>query len=168
MWPGEDDRVVVYNLLPNYFSDNLPAARNLYHLPSNNDRTNHRHMAKLMDNGVRVMNNADCHKFAIQVDVVHVYEPNEIDVKVQNKQLIVSGKHELVQVDEHNGFVSNCTFTRHIALPEDVDEKQLTCNMSEHGVLTFEAPRLAVVGSKSRAIPITHVTADGNLEKKLG
>jgi len=136
-----------------------PTSRHYSLVPHNRNRLSSQlsEMARQMDSGMRVLNTAN--KFAIQMDVAQ-YKPDEIDVKVQNNQLLVSGKHEEMQDGEH-GFISR-SFTRRYALPQDVDEQQLKCNLNERGVLTFEAPRLqAAENLNSRAIPITHIGPDG-------
>ena len=119
-------------------------------------------MQHAMNDGVRVVYDKD--KFAVQMDVSQ-YAPEEVDVKVHDEDkkdgapayLVISGKHEERQ-DEH-GFVSR-SFTRRYAIPDDVDAKALQCNLSNHGVLSLQAPRKAIEGpsTSSRAIPITHVS----------
>jgi len=151
--------------LPNFFDDNWPARH--YHLVPNYHRRMSQQMtdmARQMDQGVHVIN--DGQKFAVEMDVAQ-YRPDEIDVKVENDQVIVSAKHEEVYDNEH-GFVKR-SFTRRYSLPTDVDDKQLACNLSERGVLTLEAPRLhpqLMDSSNMRAIPIMHVPAHEHDKKE--
>jgi len=76
--------------------------------------------------------------FRVQLDVSH-FNPNEINVRVVGRDLIIDGKHEERQ-DDH-GFISR-SFTRRYELPEDVDEDNVTGQMSKDGkLLKLEAPK---------------------------
>jgi crystallin alpha A len=65
----------------------------------------------------------------------------------------ITGEHE-ERSDEH-GFVSR-KFTRRYAIPSDVDPSAITCDLSNNGLLTLHAPRMALTDTGSRAIPITY------------
>jgi len=178
LWPTHHHR---HQFDTPFFDDNgLDVSRRLWPslLPT---RLSHdmAEMARRMDDGVRVVN--DAKKFGVQMDVSQ-YRPEEIDVKVSNENdangqpayLIVSGKHE-EQQDEH-GHVSR-SFTRRYSLPTDVDAHQLACNLSDTGVLTLQAPRMQPALTGGRPIAITHVAnaprltgkenADDKVEIKL-
>ena len=134
------------------------------------DRLTHKfdEMAARINDGALVVNDAD--KFTVRMDVAQ-YAPEEIEVKVVEHDerdssspptLIVKGKHEEERAD-HQGHISR-SFTRRYSLPSDVDEKRLTCALSERGVLTVNAPRAQLPAladvSKVRAIPVEHVAAE--------
>ncbi|KAF3429018.1 hypothetical protein E2986_10398 [Frieseomelitta varia] len=80
---------------------------------------------------------ADKDKFQVVLDVQQ-FEPNEIDVKVVDKFVVVTAKHEEKR-DEH-GWVSR-QFTRKYLIPEQCDLDQVTSKLSSDGVLTISAPR---------------------------
>lgn len=80
---------------------------------------------------------ADKDKFQVVLDVQQ-FEPNEIDVKVSDKYVIVTAKHEEKR-DEH-GWVSR-QFTRKYLIPEQCDIDQVSSKLSSDGVLTITSPR---------------------------
>lgn len=80
---------------------------------------------------------ADKDKFQVVLDVQQ-FEPSEIDVKVVDKFVVVTAKHEEKR-DEH-GWVSR-QFTRKYLIPEQCDLDQVTSKLSSDGVLTISAPR---------------------------
>ncbi|CAL7948310.1 unnamed protein product [Xylocopa violacea] len=80
---------------------------------------------------------ADKDKFQVVLDVQQ-FKPEEINVKVVDKCVIVEGKHEEKQ-DEH-GWISR-QFTRKYLIPEQCDIDQVTSSISTDGVLSITAPR---------------------------
>lgn len=80
---------------------------------------------------------ADKDKFQVVLDVQQ-FEPNEIDVKVVDKFVIVTAKHEEKR-DEH-GWISR-QFVRKYLIPEQCDIDQVTSQLSADGVLSINAPR---------------------------
>ncbi|XP_029054767.1 protein lethal(2)essential for life-like [Osmia bicornis bicornis] len=80
---------------------------------------------------------ADKDKFQVVLDVQQ-FEPNEIDVKVVDKYVMVSAKHEEKR-DEH-GWISR-QFMRKYLIPEQCDVDQVQSKLSSDGVLTITAPR---------------------------
>lgn len=80
---------------------------------------------------------ADKDKFQVVLDVQQ-FEPNEIDVKVVDKYVVVSAKHEEKR-DEH-GWISR-QFLRKYLIPEQCDLDQVQSKLSSDGVLTITAPR---------------------------
>lgn len=70
---------------------------------------------------------------------VQWFQPNEVNVKVQDNMVIVEGKHEERQ-DKH-GFISR-HFTRKYVLPKEVDAAQLESTLSSDGILTVKAPQM--------------------------
>ncbi|KAG7206743.1 hypothetical protein KM043_000668 [Ampulex compressa] len=79
---------------------------------------------------------ADKDTFKVILDVQQ-FKPEEIDVKVADRYIIVEAKHEEKR-DEH-GFISR-QFVRKYLLPEQVDIEKVTSNISSDGVLTIAAP----------------------------
>ncbi|CAK9826432.1 Protein lethal(2)essential for life [Anthophora retusa] len=80
---------------------------------------------------------ADKDKFQVILDVQQ-FKPDEINVKVVDKCVIVEGKHEEKQ-DEH-GWISR-QFTRRYIIPEQCDIEQVTSTLSSDGMLSITAPR---------------------------
>ncbi|XP_017884165.1 protein lethal(2)essential for life-like [Ceratina calcarata] len=80
---------------------------------------------------------ADKDKFQVVLDVQQ-FKPDEINVKVVDKCVIVEGKHE-EKKDEH-GWISR-QFTRKYLIPEQCDIDQVTSTISSDGVLSITAPR---------------------------
>lgn len=75
--------------------------------------------------------------FQVQLDVQQ-FKPEEIDVKVVDKYVVVSGKHE-EKKDEH-GWISR-QFVRKYLIPEQCDVEQVKSSLSSDGVLSIMAPR---------------------------
>ncbi|XP_043259416.1 protein lethal(2)essential for life-like [Colletes gigas] len=80
---------------------------------------------------------ADKDKFQVVLDVQQ-FKPDEINVKVVDKCVIVEGKHEEKQ-DEH-GWISR-QFVRKYLIPEQCDMDQVASSLSSDGVLSITAPR---------------------------
>ncbi|XP_028160300.1 protein lethal(2)essential for life-like [Ostrinia furnacalis] len=105
---------------------------------------------------------SDDETFQVNVDVQH-FLPEEISVKVLNKQVIVEGKHE-DKLDDH-GYVSR-QFMRRYALPDGCLPDTVQSKLSSDGVLTITAPKvIAMPSTGERIIPITHT---GPVQKQLG
>lgn len=114
---------------------------------------------------------ADKDKFQVILDVQQ-FKPEEINVKVVNKCVVVEAKHEEKQ-DEH-GWVSR-QFVRKYLIPEQCDIDQVSSSLSSDGVLTILAPRKDKPETKNeRSIKIEHTgkpaiqekTAEKKEEKK--
>lgn len=88
------------------------------------------------DRGVSTVD-ADKDKFQVTLDVQQ-FTPEEIEVKVVDRHVIVHAKHEEKQ-DVH-GWISR-EFTRKYLIPEQCDIAEVTSKLSSDGVLTIAAPR---------------------------
>lgn len=96
---------------------------------------------------------ADKDKFQVVLDVQQ-FEPDDIDVKVVDKFVIVTAKHEEKR-DEH-GWISR-QFTRKYLIPEQCDLDQVASKLSSDGVLTIVVPRKDQPKVENeRVIKITH------------
>ncbi|OAD53798.1 Protein lethal(2)essential for life [Eufriesea mexicana] len=80
---------------------------------------------------------ADKDKFQVVLDVQQ-FKPNEIDVRVVDKFVVVTAKHEEKR-DEH-GWISR-QFSRRYLIPEQCDIDQAASKLSSDGVLTITVPR---------------------------
>ncbi|KAI5633566.1 hsp20/alpha crystallin family domain-containing protein [Phthorimaea operculella] len=72
-------------------------------------------------------------KLKITLDVQH-FLPNEISVKVNDKEIIIEGKHE-EKKDEH-GFISR-QFMRRYTLPKDCLSDSISSTLSSDGLLSI-------------------------------
>lgn len=79
---------------------------------------------------------ADKDMFKVILDVQQ-FKPEEISVKLVDRFVVVEAKHEEKR-DQH-GLISR-QFMRKYMLPEQVDEKELSSNISSDGILTIMAP----------------------------
>ncbi|KAG8039170.1 hypothetical protein G9C98_003477 [Cotesia typhae] len=80
---------------------------------------------------------ADKDSFHVSLDVQQ-FAPEEINVKVVDRSVVVEGKHEEKQ-DEH-GFISR-QFTRRYLIPEQCDIDHVSSKLSSDGVLSITVPR---------------------------
>lgn len=94
---------------------------------------------------------ADKDKFQVILDVQQ-FKPEEINVKVVDKCVVVEAKHE-EKKDEH-GWISR-QFVRKYLIPEQCDIDQISSSLSSDGVLSITAPRKdKAVTNNERAIRI--------------
>ncbi|XP_061721075.1 heat shock protein 67B1-like [Cydia pomonella] len=95
--------------------------------------------------------NNEKESFKVSLDVQH-FRPDELSVKVVNKQIIVEGRHE-ERKDEH-GFVSR-HFTRRYALPSNCMAEDVISKLSSDGVLTIVANKSKELPKNEQIVPIT-------------
>ncbi|XP_063386193.1 heat shock protein 67B1-like [Cydia fagiglandana] len=95
--------------------------------------------------------NNEMESFKVTLDVQH-FRPDELSVKVANKQIIVEGRHE-ERKDEH-GFVSR-HFTRRYALPSNCMPEDVISKLSSDGVLTVVANKSKELPKNEQIVPIT-------------
>lgn len=94
---------------------------------------------------------ADKDKFQVILDVQQ-FKPEEINVKVSDRFVVVEGKHEEKQ-DEHGSISRH--FVRKYMIPEQCNIDQVTSSLSSDGVLSITAPRKDVPKLKNeKAIPV--------------
>ncbi|GAB1863170.1 Protein lethal(2)essential for life [Camponotus japonicus] len=105
---------------------------------------------------------ADKDKFQVILDVQQ-FKPEEINVKVVDKCVIVEAKHEEKQ-DEH-GSISR-QFVRKYLIPEQCNIEEVSSSLSSDGVLTITAPRKDKPETKNeRSIKIEHTGKPAIQEK---
>lgn len=106
---------------------------------------------------------ADKDKFQVILDVQQ-FKPEEINVKVVDKCVVVEAKHEEKQ-DEH-GWISR-QFVRKYMIPEQCNIDEVSSNLSSDGVLTITAPRKDKPEAKNeRSIKIEHTGKPAIQEKQ--
>lgn len=113
------------------------------------------------DKGVSTVE-ADKDKFQVTLDVQQ-FKPEEIDVKVVDKYVVISAKHEEKR-DEH-GWISR-QFTRKYLIPEQCDIQQVISKLSSDGVLTIMAPRKEDPKSKNERVIKVEFTGKPALKPK--
>ncbi|XP_006625141.1 protein lethal(2)essential for life-like [Apis dorsata] len=98
----------------------------------------YRPLAELLrrDEGGTSTITADKDTFKVILDVQQ-FKPEEINVKLINRLVVVEAKHE-EKKDEH-GLISR-QFIRKYLLPEQVDEEKLASSISSDGILIITAP----------------------------
>lgn len=91
--------------------------------------------------------------FQVKLDVQH-FAPHEVNVKVVDDHVVITGEHQERQ-DDH-GYISR-SFIRKYQLPEDVKDEDVSCSMSSDGVLVVSAKRHTASAheEKGKPIPIT-------------
>lgn len=104
---------------------------------------------------------ADKDQFQVILDVQQ-FKPNEIDVKVVDRCVVVEAKHEEKR-DEH-GWISR-QFVRKYMIPEQCDISQVSSSLSSDGVLTITAPRKDKQLENERTIKIEHTGKPALQEK---
>lgn len=105
---------------------------------------------------------ADKGKFQVILDVQQ-FKPDEINVKVVDKCVVVEAKHEEKQ-DEH-GWISR-QFVRKYMIPEQCNIDDVSSSLSSDGVLTITAPRKEKPEEKNeRSIKIEHTGKPAIQEK---
>lgn len=89
--------------------------------------------------------------FKVILDVQH-FKPNEINVRVNEREIIIEGKHEERQ-DDH-GYISR-QFIRRFSLPKGCMSDSVTSSLSSDGVLTLMANKVMAKEIKDgKMIPI--------------
>lgn len=90
-------------------------------------------------------------KFKVILDVQH-FKPNEISVRVNDREIIIEGKHEDRQ-DDH-GYISR-QFVRRYTLPKECPPDTVISSLSSDGVLTITANKIIAKELKNeKMIPI--------------
>ena len=123
--------------------DQLVLSRYGIYLPANRDRLldlYYRPWADLLrqdtnGGGISAIS-LDKDSYKVILDVQQ-FKPEEIEVKVVNKYVVVTAKHE-EKKDEH-GLISR-QFVRKYLIPENVDPDTVTSTISSDGILTIQAP----------------------------
>ena len=101
--------------------------------------------------------------FCVKMDVQH-FKPDEIEIKVVNNDLVVTGKHKERADEEFGGFVCR-QFTRRYELPENCDTDLIMSSLTTDGKLTIEAPiKIPEEKSVEKVVPINVVPSP---QKKL-
>lgn len=117
-------------VMDRYYPSSLPsrAALELYYRPWAD-------LLRTDDRGTSTLSN-DKDNFKVILDVQQ-FKPEEINVKVVDRYIVVEAKHEEKR-DEH-GYISR-QFVRRYLLPDRADVDKVSSNISTDGVLTILAP----------------------------
>lgn len=122
--------------------EQLLLSRYGYYLPSLRDRLStdiyYRPWADLLRQEGGGISSVSLDKDAFKVNLdVQQFKPEEIEVKIVDKYIMVTAKHE-EKKDEH-GLISR-QFVRRYAIPEGVDPDTITSSISSDGILMIQAP----------------------------
>lgn len=90
--------------------------------------------------------------FTVTLDVKN-FKPEEIEVKVKDREIIIEGKHE--ERRDNHGFVSR-QFSRRYLLPEEFDPDTIATYLTAEGKMTVKAekPKPQIDQTQARVIPI--------------
>ncbi|XP_005113030.1 major egg antigen [Aplysia californica] len=91
-----------------------------------------------LDTGMKSMFEADAdgvQRFKVRFEVSE-FQPEEIQVKVQDNKLIVNARHE-----EKSAQTSvSREYSRQVDIPSSVDQEKMQCVLSKDGILSVDAP----------------------------
>jgi HSP20 family molecular chaperone IbpA len=99
--------------------------------------------------------------FSIALDVAS-FQPEEISVRVKDRDIIVEARHEERQ-DEH-GYVAR-QFTRRYKLPDEYDPDTVSTYLHADGKMTIKALKPKPAEAHERIIPVQRVAADNAREE---
>lgn len=102
--------------------------------------------------------------FEVTFDV-SAFKPEEINVKVKDREIQVDGKHE--EREDDIGIVSR-NFSRRFNLPEEFDADTIATFLSTEGKMTIKAskPQPPAVETSERVIPIQRVPTSPSTEEQ--
>ena len=95
-----------------------------------------------------VINNAE--RFQVDIDVSQ-FHPEELSVNLKDDQLVVEGHHE--ERSDENGRIER-HFIRKYIVPNDVNPECIESHLSDRGVLSVSAKKMALEDKNTRRIPI--------------
>jgi len=87
----------------------------------------------------------DHDNFLLSMDV-HQFTPQELTVKIKKDCLTVEGKHE--ERHDGHGFISRSVIRR-VLVPEGIDDRRITCNVTSDGVLEIFVPKVPEIEDKT-------------------
>lgn len=87
-------------------------------------------------NGLVSGASVDKDTYRVVLDVSQ-FKPEEVEVKVADKYIVVRAKHE--EKKDEQGLISR-QFVRKYVIPESVEAEQITSSISSDGVLIIQAP----------------------------
>ncbi|XP_041029748.1 heat shock protein beta-11-like [Carcharodon carcharias] len=95
------------------------------------------------------------------------FSPEELNVKVLGRKVLVTGKHEKKSDDgSSSSSYKYEEFRREFHLPEDVDAEALNCSLSQDGRLKVQAARLALPAVNEQTVPV-NITSDTTTSPRL-
>ncbi|XP_035699828.1 alpha-crystallin B chain-like isoform X2 [Branchiostoma floridae] len=109
-------------------------------------------------------------KYEVSLDVTG-FAPDEISVKTVGNKVRVQGKHEARHADETGHSFRYQELWREFVLPDGVDPATVTSVLSKDGVLSIQAPRMAIEAAPAeKVVPVqsAEVPAVDNGTKDTG
>ena len=108
-------------------------------------------------------------EIVLHADVPGVSE-NDVNVSIEDGVLTVSGKRECTKKDKNERYHrverSYGSFSRSVALPDNVDPAQVKANF-ENGVLEVRVPKPELLPPKKVTVSITNKVSPNNTAPKL-
>ncbi|XP_066282337.1 heat shock protein 30C-like [Branchiostoma lanceolatum] len=98
-------------------------------------------------------------KYLVSVDVTG-FSPDEISVKTVGNKVRVQGKHKARHADQTGHSFRYQELRREFVLPEGVDPETVTSVLSKDGVLSIQAPRMAIEAAPAeKVVPVQSAEA---------
>ncbi|XP_078674679.1 uncharacterized protein LOC144912820 [Branchiostoma floridae x Branchiostoma belcheri] len=98
-------------------------------------------------------------KYQVSLDVTG-FSPDEISVKTVGNKVRVHGKHEARHADQNGHSFRYQELRREFVLPEGVDPETVTSVLSKEGVLSIQAPRMAIEAPPAeKVVPVQSAEA---------
>ncbi|KAI8486653.1 hypothetical protein Bbelb_356280 [Branchiostoma belcheri] len=98
-------------------------------------------------------------KYQVSLDVTG-FSPDEISVKTVGNKVHVHGKHEARHSDQNGHSFRYQELRREFVLPEGVDPETVTSVLSKDGVLSIQAPRMAIEAPPAeKVVPVQSAEA---------
>ncbi|CAL8087917.1 unnamed protein product [Calicophoron daubneyi] len=91
--------------------------------------------------GATVVQDGNQKRFHVEFPVEAGFDPNNMCVRVEPNQIVVSGKHEVTEGSGANKCVTSREFTRKYAVPETVDPLSVHAQLFNN-VMVVEAPMI--------------------------
>lgn len=158
-----------FGLHPHTIND-LLAPRPYWAALLENDHPHHHHLSRRhQQRNQGAVSTVGKDGFQVCMDVTQ-FKPNELQVKVVDKMIVVEGKHEERQ-DDH-GYISR-HFVRKYTLPQGYDPEKVVSTLSSDGVLTVAVPKPQLEDkSEGRVIQIqqtgpAHLNVKKNDQKEV-
>ncbi|XP_078591625.1 heat shock protein 30C-like [Branchiostoma floridae x Branchiostoma japonicum] len=93
-------------------------------------------------------------KYEVSLDLTG-FSPDEISVKTVGNKVRVQGKHEARHADQTGHSFRYQELWREFVLPEGVDPATVTSVLSKDGVLSIQAPRMAIEAAPAeKVVPV--------------
>ncbi|MFH4984060.1 hypothetical protein AB6A40_010769 [Gnathostoma spinigerum] len=104
----------------------------------------------------------DKEKFEVEIDVSQ-FRPEELEVNVRDNELVVEGHHK--ERSDQDGTVER-HFIRKYTIPKGAKPENIVSQLTDQGILSVVAPKMATEGAETRSIPIQSAPKKSNADEK--